>query len=139
MPVPDQIDIYYDEAKPPLACHSIEDVDDAINKLHNSHDPSRDPLAIAIKVLGHEIDTGLGCNETFLFVQIDPCDGEYYIAVGDRTDDEVRMFYGAGQDSYWHAKNLIPLESAKAALRYFLEHQKICPAVRWQDWNEKDV
>ena len=139
MPVPDQIDVYFDEAKPPIVCHSIADVDAALDKLHRETDPTKDPLAIAIKVFGHEIDIGLGSEDTFLCVQIDPCDGEYYLAVGDRTGDETRRFYGAGQDSYWHAKNLIPLASARAALRYFIEHQERIPSVRWQDWNENDV
>jgi Immunity protein Imm1 len=135
MPVPDEIDVYYDERKPPIRCHSVTEVDAALDKLHREADPTRDPLAVAIKVFGHEIDTGLGTDPTFLCLQIEPCDGEYYLAVGDQTDGKTRMFYGAGQDSYWKPINLIPLEAARSAVRYFIEHQKRSPSLRWHDWN----
>jgi hypothetical protein len=49
------------------------------------------------------------------------------------------MFYGAGDDSYWAPKNLIPLAAARDAVRYFVEHQRRSPALRWQDCNEQDV
>ena len=139
MPVPDEIDVYYDERRPPIKCRSLAEVDDALDKLHREAAPAKDPLAIAIKVFGHEIDTGLGTDPTFLCLQIEPCDGEHYLAVGEQTEGESRMFYGAGQDNYWHVENLIPLQDARAAIRYFIEHQQRSPSVRWQDWYNRDV
>lgn len=138
MPVPDEIDVYFRDGKPPIVCHSVQEVDAALDRLHREADPKH-PLAVAIKVFGHEIDLGLGADPTFLCLQIEPCDGEYYLAVGDQTEGGPRMFYGAGQDSYWHPKNLIPLESARSAVRFFIEHQRGSPAVRWQDWDGRDA
>jgi hypothetical protein len=139
MPVPEEIDVYYDESKPPIRCRSLQEVDATLDKLHREADPTKDPLAVAIKVFGHEIDTGLGTDPTFLCLQIEPCDGEYYLAVGEQTEGETRMFYGAGQDSYWQPKNLIPTEEARSAVRYFIEHQQRAPAVGWQDCDGRDV
>jgi hypothetical protein len=139
MPVPSEIDVFFDERKPPIRCGSLEEVDAALDKLHREADPTKCPLAFAIKVFGHEIDAGLGTDPTFLCFQIEPCDGEYYLAVGEQTEGEPRMFYGAGQDSYWHPKNLIPLETARSAVRYFIENQRRSPSVRWQDWNGREV
>ena len=139
MPTPDRLDVYFDERNPPIRCGSLEEVDAALDKLHREHDPSQSPLAVAIKVFGHEIDMGLGADPTFLCLQMEPCDGEYYLAVGQEIDGEPRMFYGAGQDSYWRPKYLIPLEAARSAARYFIEHQRRSPQVRWEDWNGRDV
>jgi len=139
MPVPDEIDVFFDERKPPIRCCSVQEVDAALDKLHREADPKKCPLAVAIKVFGHEIDTGLAADPTFICLQIEPCDGEYYLAVGEQTEGETRMFCGAGEDSYWHPKNLIPLETARCAVRYFIEHQRRTPSVRWQDWKGRDV
>lgn len=139
MPVPDEIDVYFDERKPPIKCRSLEEVDATLGKLHLEADPKKVPLAVAIKVFGHEIDTGLGTDPTFLCLQIEPCDGEYYLAVGEQMEGETRTFYGAGQDSYWQPKNLIPLEEARSAVRHFIEHQERSPSTRWQDWDGRDV
>ncbi len=139
MSTPEQIDVYYDDRKPPIRCRSLQEVDAALDKLHSEANQTRDPLAIAIKVFGHEIDTGLGTDATFLCLQIEPCDGEYYLAVGDQTEGETRRFEGAGQDSYWQPKNMIALEAARSAVRYFIEHQQRCPSVRWQNWDGRDV
>ncbi len=134
MPVPDEVLVYYDEREPPIRCSSLQEVDAALDRLHRDVDPTKCPLAVAIKVFGHEIDIGLGADPTFLCLQIEPCDGEYYLPVGNDTEGESRMFYGAGQDSYWDPRSLIPLEMARSAARYFIEHQRRSPLVRWQDW-----
>jgi hypothetical protein len=138
MPAPDQSDLYFDERQPPITCGSVQELDAALDRLHGEADPDY-PLAVAIKVFGHEIDMGLGTDPTFLCIQIDPCDGEYYLAVGDKPNGQMRTFCGAGQESYWQAKNLIPLAEARAAARYFVENQSRSPSVRWQNWWEQDV
>ncbi len=94
MPIPDEIDVYFDESKPPIRCRSLQEVDAALDKLHREVDPTKCPLAVAIKVFGHEIDMGLGADPTFLCLQIEPCDGEYYLPVGEEIETESQMFYG---------------------------------------------
>jgi hypothetical protein len=139
MPVPDEIDVYYRDQQPPIKCCSITELDAVLDKLHREADPTTHPLAVAIQLFGHQITMGLGTNPTFLVVAMAPCDGEYYVAVGDQTEGETLMFYGAGQDSYWPPKNMIPLDAARSAARYFVEHQKRSPSLRWQDWSDRDV
>jgi hypothetical protein len=96
MPVPDEIDVFFDEREPPIRCRSLEEVGAALERLHRAADPAKCPLAVAIKVFGHAVCMGLGTNPTFLCLQIEPCDGEYYLAVREQTEGETRMFYGAG-------------------------------------------
>lgn len=139
MPVPDEVEVYFDEQSPPIFCHSLKEVDATLDKLHREADPSADPRAIAIKVFGHEFGIGLGTERVFIHLQIDPCDGEYYLPIGERTEGETQRFYGAGQDSYWEQKNLIPVEAARAAALYFIEHQELDPSVRWQYWDGEEV
>jgi hypothetical protein len=138
MPVPDQIAVHFDEGRPPIVCRSVLEVDATLDRLHRDADPTC-PLAVAIKVFGHEIDLGLGADPTFLCLQIQPCDGEYYIAVGEQTEGDPRVFYGAGQDSYWHPKNLVPMKAARSAVRFFIEQQQRSPDLRWQDWEGRDA
>ncbi len=129
MPIPEEIDVFFADGKPPIKCRSLQEVDAALDKLHREADPTKCPLAVAIKAFGHEVAVGLGTDPTFVCLQIEPCDGEYYLAVGEQTGGEARMFYGAGQDSYWYPKNLIPLAVARSAVRYFIEHQRRSPLV----------
>jgi len=139
MPLPDKIAIYFDEAQPPIVRDSLDQVEAELDRLHQRACTQTIPLAAAIKVFGHEIDFGLGTVLTFLCLQIDPCDGEYYLAVGTQEEGECQMFYGAGQDSYWEPKNLIPIEDARMAIRYFIEHRRRHPSLRWQDGYGRDV
>ena len=143
MPPPSDISVHFAEEQLPIQCRSVAEMDAALDRLHADHlrsGSSTTPLAVSIVIPGYEIDTGLGADESFLCVQVEPCDGEYYLAVGDATaEGESRMFYGAGQDSYWAPKNLIPLSAARDAVRYFVEHQQRSPTLRWQDWSERDV
>jgi hypothetical protein len=119
-------------------------MDAALDRLHAEHlrsAASGPPLAVSIVIPGYEIDTGLGADVSYVHLQVEPCDGEYYLAIADGAvaDGESRMFYGAGQDSYWEPKNLIPLSAARGAVRYFVEHQRRSPSLRWQDWADRDV
>ena len=143
MPAPSDICVYFAESAAPIRCRSVAEMDAALDRLHAEHlrsAASGPPLAVSVVIPGYEIDTGLGADESYLCVQVEPCDGEYYIALRDEpAEGESRMFYGAGQDSYWEPKNLIPLPAARAAARYFVEHQRRSPMLRWQDWERRDV
>src|SRR5262249_33885983 len=139
MPVPDEIDVCFDERKPSITCKSIKQVDLALDNLHREVDPTKCPLCVSIAVFGHQVLTGLGVDQSFVCINIEPCDGEFYLTVGEQPAGEAKMFWGAAQDSYWNPKNLIPYKKARAAVRYFIKHQRRYPSVRWQDWSERDV
>lgn len=144
MPAPPVIEVYFAEETPPIVCRSVAKMDAALDRLHlatldrlRAANESDCPLAVSIVIPGFEIDTGLGADQSYVCVQVEPCDGEFYCAVGDEPGGgESRMFYGAGQDSYWAPKNMIPLDAAREAVRYFVEHQRRSPMLRWQDWAE---
>jgi hypothetical protein len=139
MPIPSEIEVRFSQYEPPIKCHSLDEVDAALDKLHSEACPEC-PLAVAIPVFDHEVGIGLGVDPTFLVLHFAPYDGEYYLAVGNGdARGEAVMFYGPYQDSYWRPKNLIPLADARAGVRYFLEHQKGISSVRWEDWAERDA
>lgn len=60
MPVPDEIDVYFNEREPPIRCCSLEEVDATLGRPYRDAERNECPLAIAITVVGHEIDMGLG-------------------------------------------------------------------------------
>ena len=62
----------------------------------------------------------------------EPYDDWYYALGDEKAEGEAKMFYGAGDDSYWPPKNLIPLGVAREAVRYFVQHQERHPTLRWQ-------
>lgn len=146
MAVPSIIQIYFSEGKPPLVCHSLAEMDESLDRLDaetrarlQGADPG-DPLAVTIAVPGYQIYTGLGAEQSYISIGVEPCDGEYYTAVGEETaTGESLMFYGSGQDSYWRPKNLLSPQVARRAVRYFVEHQQRSPELRWQDWDEREV
>src|SRR5262245_40866623 len=139
MPMPDEIDVYFADRTPPIRCRSLKEVDKALDTLHREVDPTKCPLAVSIRVFGHEVWTGLGVDQSFVCINIEPCDGEFYLTVGEQPAGEAKMFWGASQDSYWNPENMIPYEKARAAVRYFVRHQRRDPSVRWQDWEGRSV
>ena len=142
MTAPSEISIHFAEHVPPISCRSVAEMDAALDRLHVDPLRARDsgpPLAVAIVIPGYQIVTGLGADLSFVCVSVEPCDGEYYIAVGDeKAKGECWMFHGAGQNSYWVPKNMIPLPAARHAVRHFVENQQRSRALRWQDWAERD-
>jgi hypothetical protein len=146
MPTPSTIEIYFAEQTAPIVCHSVTEVDIALDRLDAEtrarlqQPDSGHPLAITVVIPGFQVYMGLGASRSYICIAVEPCDGEYYTAVGDATaSGESHMYYGSGQDSYWAPKNLLPPPVVRAALRYFLEHQRRPPELRWQDWDGRDL
>ncbi len=138
MPEQKHIEIFYNEDIPPVICYSISEVDTILDKLEKEL-ASNIPLAVAIRISEFEIDFGLGSESTFLCIQVEPFDGEYYLALGNEKNGDPKMFFGAGQDSYWYPKNLIPTEKVRKAVRYFIHNQKRSPDLNWENWEGRAV
>jgi hypothetical protein len=137
MPAPHDIRVFSDDTMPPIKCHSVAEMDAALDRLHAAalHRElagSGGPLSVLIAIPGYNIHTGLGSPESFVMLGAAPYD-EWYVAVGDEeAQGDKRMFFGVGQDSYWAPKHLIPLGVARDAVRYFVEHQQRSPALMWE-------
>ena len=130
-----EIEVFFDECAPPISCVTVEELDRVLDQLEARADPTRPPLAVAIVAYEHEVDLGLGTDPTFLCIQVPPRDGECYVAVGDLTAGEARAFYGAGQDSYWAPKHLVPAAAARDAVRHFILCQARSKLLRWESWD----
>lgn len=89
------------------------------------------PLQVTISFSGHEINLGLGSDETFVMIGTEPFDDWYYASSGKEAGREEKMFFGACQDSYWPARWLIPSVTAREAVRYFVEQQERSPNLKW--------
>jgi len=76
----------------------------------------------------------LGSDPTFVIVNTQPCDGEYWISVGDELAKGFAAFQGCGDYQEIAQKHLIPLESARLAVREFVRSGVRSPEVSWVDW-----
>jgi hypothetical protein len=139
MPAPSNIFVHFAQGKPPIQCHTVAEMDVVLDRLHassldrKSTDNYGCPLSVSIAIPGYEIGTGLGSAEVFMTVNTDPFDDFLYVAVGDEAaKGDDKMFYGFHQDTYWEPKHLIPVATARDAIRYFVEHQQRSPKLKWE-------
>jgi hypothetical protein len=139
MPTPSNIFVHFDQGTPPIQCHTVDEMDTVLDRLHataldrKSADNYNCPLSVSIAIPGYDISTGLGSDEVFMAVCTDPFDDFLYVAVGDESaKGDEKMFYGFHQDTYWARKHLIPMATARDAIRYFVEHQQRSPALKWE-------
>ncbi len=130
--------LHFAQSEPPIVCGSPITLDAALDRLHAQQADglakgiARCPLAVMVAFSRHNVNLGLGSDESFVMIGTEPYDLWYY-AKSRKEDrgEEDKMFYGVSQDSYWPASRLIPIADARDAVRYFLEHQQLSPAVKW--------
>ena len=139
MPLPEEVIVHCGDVRPSIHSGSLAELDAVLDRLHHEFTGHAPPLAVSVQVFEDMIDFGLGTDSTFLCIQIAPCDGEYYLAVGADVLGEARMFYGSGQDSYWAPRNLIAMEAAREAVRHYAVHQERLASIPWEDWNGKGI
>jgi hypothetical protein len=108
-------------------------MDAALDRLHGECRPGR-PICVNVVVPGHWITVGLGADPTFVLESVEPCDGEWYISVGDDAAEGREDFYGCGNHTPFERRNFVPLAVARQAVREFAEHQRRTRLIRWQDW-----
>jgi immunity protein Imm1 of predicted polymorphic toxin system len=127
------LEIYFADDKPPVHCESLVDLDTTLDRLHRNCDP-RYPILVCIDLPTHRLDMGLGSNPTFVIVNTQPCDGEYWISVGDERARGVTAFHGCGAHQEYDNRHLVPLELARAAIREFVRSGRRTPEILWEDW-----
>ncbi len=138
MSAPQNILIHFAQSEPPIRCATIAEMNAALNELHLRRlgelrsSASKCPLHVNIEIPGYSIDTGVGSAAAFVMTSAEPFD-EFYVAVGDdRATGDDTMFYGAGQDSYWKPKHLLPIDVARRAVHHFVESQQRLPELKWE-------
>jgi Immunity protein Imm1 len=89
------------------------------------------PLQVMISFFDHEINLGLGSEDSFVMIGTQPFDNWYYAASGKEDDGKKKEFYGFNQDTYWPTIYLIPIDIAREAVRYFVNHQERHPQSKW--------
>src|SRR5262245_13972984 len=97
MPPPERqsMEVAFAEDKPPIHCDSLADLDETLDGLHASCD-RRTPILVCIDLPVHRVDIGLGTDPTVIVVNTQPCDGEYWISVGDEKAKGHADFFGCG-------------------------------------------
>jgi hypothetical protein len=133
LPVPDQIDVYFAEEKPPIKCRSVAEVDATLGRLHRECRPGH-PICVNVVVPGHWISIGLGPDPTLVMQSVEPCDGEWYTSVGDESAEGWADFYGCGNHTPFQRRTFVPLDVARQVVREFVEHQQRSRLIRWHDW-----
>jgi len=127
------LEVYFAEGKPPVHCQSLVELDAALDRLHRECDP-RYPILVCIDLPEHRLDIGLGADPTFVIVNTQPCDGEYWISVGDERAEGYADFYGCGNHQQLARRHLVRLESAREAIREFVRSGRGAAEVAWEDW-----
>jgi hypothetical protein len=126
------------ESKTPLLVHSIDEVDSTLEELQQQY-LTKGPTSVVITEaekdfeLTDQIGLGLGIDPTFVLIQIAPCDGEYYFAVGDELAKGSVEFFGAGEFIVVERRNFIPWPLVRQVVQEFLEHNRRTTLVRWED------
>lgn len=132
------------DVDPPIRCHSIEDVDSNLARLQQEY-LGRGVTSVVIseseQEFGHgdEIGLGLGCDPTFILVQVVPCDGEYYISAGDPDAEGEVTFYGARELINVERRNFVPWSLVRQSVREYLEHHRRSDLIGWRDWSGRGV
>jgi hypothetical protein len=126
------LEVAFAENKPPINCDSIAALDEVLDRLHAGCEPGS-PILVCIDLPGHRIDIGLGVDPTVIVVNTQPCDGEYWISVGDEKAVGDANFYGCGNHQQFARRHLIPVALARSAVREFIRTGVRSPDVRWAD------
>jgi hypothetical protein len=127
------LEVHFASGQPPVHCESLADLDATLDRLHGECDP-RYPILVCIALPEHRLDIGLGADPTFLIVNTQPCDGEYWISVGDERAEGHADFYGCGTHQQLARRHFIHLEMARQAIREFVRTGRVGPGIQWQDW-----
>ncbi len=133
MTEPKHIELYFAEAQPPILCGSLCELDMQLDRLHEECDPAS-PICAEIRVGGFAIDVGLGIDPTFICIQVEPFDGEYYQSVGDPAAEGCVDFYGCGNHTPIDLRTLVPASAIRDAVRLFIANRTLLGSFKWEDW-----
>lgn len=130
------MDVYFDERQPPVHCESLTELDATLDRLHRD---TLNPILVCIDMPEHRLDIGLGADPTFVIVNTQPCDGEYWITVADEALSGIEIpgvadFYGCGNHQQVARRNLIPIGTARQIVREFVATGQRSRSVFWHDW-----
>jgi hypothetical protein len=134
MSVPAEIEVQFADQEPPLNCRSIEEMDSLLDRLH-SQCPREHPICVNVVIPGYCLTIGLGSDPTFLLESVEPCDGEWYISVGDPSTSGWKDFYGCGGHTPFEVRSFVPVQLARQALREFVQTQARSRLIHWNDWD----
>ena|SRR5258708_32044906 len=138
MPVPEHFEVHYGEEEQPILCRSVAEMEAILDCLHRECRPDR-PICVNVVLPQYWITIGLGTDPTFVLVSVEPCDGEWYLSVGNQSAEGWKDFYGCGNHTPFERRNFVPLELARQAVREFVEHQRRSRIIRWQDCADQDA
>ena len=125
--------VSFDRTAPPIRCHSLAEMDAALDRLHAEKRSSPGcPLAVAISISGFEVYIGLGFRDGFVMLGAEPYDDWYCALSDEKAEDPKKIFYGVCDDCYWGPRHLIPVGIAREAVRYFVEHHERHPNIQWE-------
>lgn len=128
------VEVYFDEGAEPIPVTSLEELGPLLRQKHAECDPET-PICVAVTIPQYIACIGLGADPTFVFLNVEPFDGEYYTTAGDATATGSVYFYGCGDYTPFERSSFIPFEEALSALLEFAEHRRRSEKVRWKDWD----
>jgi hypothetical protein len=130
--------LYFEDHEPPIECESLEALGQAIDSLHERFLRMR-PICAALNLGRYEVDFGLGADEGFIYIQVEPFDGEYYLSVGDLDARGWIDFFGCGGHTPFERAACVPYPRVRKAVLDFAAEQRLPEDIQWQDWDGRVV
>ena len=112
---------------------SLAEMDAVLDRLHRECTPGH-PICANVVIPGYWVTIGLGTDPTFVLVNVEPCDGEWYISVGDESAKGWADFFGCGNHTPFERRTFVPLSVARRAVREFVQQGRRATVIRWHDW-----
>jgi hypothetical protein len=128
--------VTFDEDAAPIECATLAELDSVLDAVHAA---ASSPILVCVDLPEHRLDIGLGMDPSFLIVNTQPCDGEYWVALGDGPAGDELDVFGCGVHQTVNSQYLIPLSDTRRALRAFVETGIRSPLLSWEDWSGRRV
>lgn len=130
--------LYFEDTELPMTCESLEDLAYGIGELQKTY-LLKYPICAAINLGQFEVDFGLGANEGFVHIQVEPFDGEYYLSVGDPDAVGSINFYGCGGHTPFERTACIPFAAVRRAVLDFVAERRLPESIAWRNWDRQGV
>ena len=111
---------------------TVEQIDMLLDRLHGEAVANR-PMLVSLDGPAGNLTIGLGHSRSFLSFVLPDNDPPYLVSSGKSKDETEVDFFMAGHHSPCLVKHLVPMETARKAVRVFAEYGALLCEVRWAE------
>jgi hypothetical protein len=111
---------------------TVDQLDAALDRLHTQAF-GESPIHVLIEGPAGTLTIGIGHSQSFLSFILPDSDPPYLVSTTKSKDETEIDFFMDGHHSPVMARNLVPLDIARDAVRVFVEHGALSCDVRWAE------